>query len=108
MRNFVSPGKVVTVLAPYALVSGAGALVGVIFGVASAPAASGASVNLSRLGVFTLPKATGAITQGAALYWDNTAKNLTTTSAGNTKVGAAITAQASGDATVQVLLSGQF
>ncbi len=108
MRNFLFPGKVVPVLAPYNLNSGDGALVGVIFGVASAPAAINTTVQLSRLGVFTLPKATGAITQGAALYWDNTNKNLTTTASGNTKVGAALTAQASGDATVQVILSGQF
>lgn len=108
MRNFIQPGKVVTVTAPYALTSGAGALVGSIFGVAEAPAASGASVNLRRTGVFTLPKATGAITQGAALYWDNTNYVVTTSASGNTKIGAALTAQASGDATVQAILSGQF
>ena len=108
MRNFLSPAKVVSVTAPYALNSGDGCLVGVLFGVASAPAANGATVQLSRLGAFTLPKATGAITQGAALYWDNTARNLTTTSSGNTKVGAALTAQVSSDTTVQAVLSGQF
>ena len=108
MRNFLFPGKVVPVLAPYALNSGDGAQVGVLFGVASAPAAINATVQLSRLGAFTLPKAAVAITQGAALYWDNTAKNLTTTVASNIKVGAALTAQVSGDATVQVILSGQF
>lgn len=108
MRNFVQPGKIVSVTAPRALNSGDPALVGVIFGIAEAPAASGASVPLRRVGVFTVPKATGAITQGAALYWDNTNFVVTTTASGNTKVGAALTAQASGDATVQVILSGQF
>ena len=108
MRNYVQPGRVVAVTAPYALTSGAGCLVGSIFGVAEAPAASGAQVNLSRMGVYILPKATGAITQGAALYWDNTNYVVTTTASGNTKIGAALTAQASGDATVQVILSGQF
>ena len=107
MRNYVQPGKVVPVTAPYALASGAGCLVGGLFGVAEAPAASGAQVNLSRSGVYTLPKAAVAISQGAVVYWDNTNYNITTTATGNTKVGLALTAQVSGDATVQVIVTGQ-
>ena len=102
MRNFVQPGKVITVTAPYALASGAGCLVGSLFGVALAPASSGANVNIQTYGVFTLPKAAGTIAQGQTLYWDNTNFVVTTTATGNTKIGAALTAQAAGDATVQV------
>lgn len=107
MRNFIQPGDTVDVLAPYALASGAGALVGSIFGVAEGTAATGAAVRLKRTGVFTLAKATGeAWTVGAKLYWDNTNKRLTTTSAGNTLVGAAMAAAASGDTTGNALLDG--
>ena len=56
-------------------------------------------------GVFSVPKASGAITQGALLYWDDTAENLTTTASGNTLVGVAAAAAASGDATVPLLLN---
>jgi len=108
MRNFVHPGKVVSVIAPYVLATGAGCLVGSIFGVAESPAAVGASVNLRRVGVVTLPKAAGAVTQGQALYWDNTNFVVTTTATGNKLIGAAENAQAAGDATVAVILSGQF
>lgn len=55
-------------------------------------------------GVFTVPKASGAITLGAKLYYDATNKNLTTTASGNTFAGYAYTAQQSGDTTVQVRL----
>lgn len=55
-------------------------------------------------GVYTVPKASGAITLGAKLYYDSTAKNLTTTASGNTFAGYAYTAQQSGDTTVQVRL----
>ena len=43
--------------------------------------------------------------QGAKLYWDNTNKVLTTTASGNTIVGVAAAAAASGDATVAILLN---
>jgi predicted RecA/RadA family phage recombinase len=56
-------------------------------------------------GVFTLPKASGAIGQGAIVYWDATNSNITTTSSSNKRAGKAAAAAASGDTTVQVLLN---
>src|SRR5262245_30009453 len=50
-----------------------------------------------RAGVCTLAKATGAITAGARVHSDNTAKNVTTTASGNWLIGAATAAAASGD-----------
>lgn len=55
-------------------------------------------------GVFTLPKATGALTQGQKLYWDNTEGELTGTGTGNTFIGFADVAAASDDATADVRL----
>lgn len=104
MKNFVQRGENLTLTAPRALTSGAGFLVGSIFGVASNAAASGAPVVGVTEGVFDLPKAAGAITAGAKVYWDNTAFNVTTTATNNTLIGVATQAAASGDATTRVKL----
>jgi predicted RecA/RadA family phage recombinase len=96
-----------TFTAPAALVAGQGLLVGVLFGVVGAAASSGAKASMDIEGVFTLPKATGALTLCQLLYWDDTAKNVTATVGTNTKIGVAALAAQSGDATVPVLLMGQ-
>ena len=56
-------------------------------------------------GVWSMPKATGAISQGAIVYWDATAGNVTTTATNNKRAGKAAKAAASGDASVQVLIN---
>lgn len=56
-------------------------------------------------GVWSMPKATGAIGQGALVYWDATAGNVTTTASGNKRAGKAAAAAASADTTVQVLIN---
>ncbi|MBF0629336.1 MAG: DUF2190 family protein [Magnetococcales bacterium] len=106
MKNWIQPGDIVTVAAPVAVNSGDGLLVGTLFGVAVSTAAVGATVEISTTGVVDLPKAAVAITLGAKLYWDNTAKNVTTTVGTNTLIGCAIIAAAIGDATARVRLNG--
>lgn len=107
MRNYVQPGNVVTLTAPAALSSGDGVLVGDLFGVASFDAASGAPVECAIVGVYRLPKETPlAISQGAAVYWDDAAKVITTTAGGNTLIGNAITAATSAATHALVRLSG--
>jgi predicted RecA/RadA family phage recombinase len=105
MQNFVQNGDVLSLTAPAALSSGDGFLSGLIFGVAVKDAASGAKVDAVVEGVVELPKAAGAITEGALVYWDNTAKNVTTTSAGNTLIGKASAAAADAALLVRVRLS---
>ncbi|NBW12985.1 MAG: DUF2190 family protein [Caulobacteraceae bacterium] len=56
-------------------------------------------------GVFSMPKASGAIGQGALVYWDATNGNITTTSTNNKRAGKAAKAAASGDASVQVIIN---
>ncbi|MBF0190222.1 MAG: DUF2190 family protein [Magnetococcales bacterium] len=106
MKNFIQPGDIVTVAAPAAVSSGGGVLVGTLFGVAVSDAASGDNLEMITEGVVDLPKAAVAITQGAKVYWDNTAKNVTTTVGTNTLVGCALVAVAVGDATTRVRLNG--
>ncbi len=106
MRNFVQPGDTVTVIAPAAVNSGDGMLVGALFGVAVATAAISTNVEMVTEGVVDLPKAAVAITQGAKVYWITATSNVTTASAGNTLIGCAIVAAAVGDATARVRLNG--
>jgi len=95
MKNFIQEGKVLELAAPYDVVSGAGALIGSIFGVATSTLLSGVTGNFGVEGVFELAKADSqAWTVGAKIYWDNTAKNCTTTSSGNTLIGVATEAVA--------------
>ena len=104
MKNKIQPGNVLTLIAPRVLASGAGFLVGSIFAVATTNATTGTPVEGDTVGVFDFPKAAGAVTQGAKLYWDNTNFVVTTTAGSNTLIGAATQAAASGDATARVKL----
>jgi predicted RecA/RadA family phage recombinase len=57
-------------------------------------------------GVYSVPVATGtAIAQGAKVYWDNAAQNITSVAANNTYAGYAYAAVAATDTTMQLLLS---
>lgn len=109
MRNFIQDGNVVTLVAPSGgVLAGAGILVGGLFGVAATSAAEGADVEASVVGVFDLVKATGAVSAGAALYWDAAAKKVTGTATGNTLVGVALKAAGSSDPTARIRLNGTF
>jgi predicted RecA/RadA family phage recombinase len=92
MKNFVQPGDRVTLTAPVGgVVSGTAYLIGNLFGVATSSGAAGAAVNFQTIGVVTLPKNnTQAMTEGAAVYWDDSAKNVTTTVGSNKKIGQAV------------------
>lgn len=109
MKNYVDNGGTVTLAAPYALASGAGALVGTLFGVAQVAAASGATVVLVPRGTFDLPKAgSQAWALGAAVYWDDTNKVCTTTASGNTLIGkaTAVVGSGAGETLGRVRLNG--
>ncbi|MBF0178172.1 MAG: DUF2190 family protein [Magnetococcales bacterium] len=106
MKNYLQPGDTITVVAPVAVNSGDGLLVGALFGVALSTTAINTNVEMLTEGVVDLPKAAVAVTQGTKVYWDNTAKNLTTTATNNTLIGCATQASAVGDGTVRVRLNG--
>ena len=107
MKNFVQTGKVLDLTAPTGgLVSGQASLIGGLFVVASTDIAEGKKGACAVEGVFTLPKATGvALAEGQAAYWDATAKNITATANGNTKVGNVTVAAGSAAVMVPVRLS---
>jgi predicted RecA/RadA family phage recombinase len=109
MKNYVQKGENLTLPAPYDVASGGGVKSGLIFGVAAGDALSGADVDLVTVGVFTLPKvSTDVFSIGAAVYWNDTTKLVTTTTSGNTKVGVAVTAAPNPSGSVNVRLNGTF
>ena len=83
-------------------------------GVAGDDIAAGETGAVHVVGVFEIPKATGAVTVGQALYWDKAAENITTVAStgespsvvNNTPAGWAVAAAGSSDATVLVKLLG--
>ncbi len=109
MKNFIQAGSNVTVAAPYPVTSGAGVLVGNLFGIANGAAANGADVVLSTNGIFEMTKdTTDAMTVGSPVYWDNTAKTVTVTASGNTKIGVAVAAAGNPSGAVRVRLNRSF
>src|SRR5262245_39699632 len=93
MKNFIQPGKTVTLPAPYALASGEGFLIGKIFAVANGSAAAGVDVEGVTEGVFALPKVVTtpeAWVIGDAIYWDAVQKACTIVSTGHVHIGVAV------------------
>lgn len=111
MNNFVQPGDVIRVTAPYACTSGVGVKVSNIFGVATANAVSAANVEIMTEGVFDLAKtnaASNSIAAGANVHWDDTNLKATVSSTSNLKIGVALAAAANTDLTVRVRLTGAW
>jgi predicted RecA/RadA family phage recombinase len=108
MKVFLGVGDAVNVTATAAVVSGQPLLVGSLFGICGADAAINKKVALWTKGVYDVPKASGAWTEGQLIYWDAAALNFTTAStSGHTKVGVAVEAATSGATTGRVRLSGR-
>lgn len=106
-KNFIQTGETLTVIAPYDVLSGAGVLVGKLFGIAQIDAKSGEEVEITRRGVFEHAKTSGqAWTQGADIYWDDAGKVFTTTSTSNTLVAKAALAAANPSSIGRVVLNG--
>lgn len=107
MKNFIQSGKIVTVTAPANLVSGQGAQVGAIFGVAANDALQGAPVEILREGIFVLGAVTAdTLATGDKVYWDNTAKRISKTATNNVLVGAAAGPKSGTETSATVLLDG--
>jgi predicted RecA/RadA family phage recombinase len=109
MSNYLFSGDVIPLIAPQAVVTGNGILVGAIFGVATHDAAAGDTVECRLVGVFELRKVQAqAWVQGALIYWDQAQSLVTTAAAGNTKIGVAIESAANPSQTGRVRLNGAF
>lgn len=96
------------------VLSGQAVLVGTVFGVASGNIPAGERGTIFVEEVWALPKITGAIAQGAALYWDADGDPLggvagsgalTTVSADGVAAGFAWAAAEATDTTVEIKLN---
>jgi predicted RecA/RadA family phage recombinase len=107
MRNFVQSGNVISVIAPYSLVSGQGVKVGALFGISPANYALGEQVDVIRQGVYDLSAASADVgNPGDKIYWDDTNRRLTTTATGNMLVGFLTAAKINGTLTARAFLDG--
>jgi predicted RecA/RadA family phage recombinase len=105
MKNFVNNGKTIEITLAANIASGVALLIGTLLGVSVTSGVIGDVVVFNVEGVYTLPKDASVITLGAALYWDDTAKKVTVTASGNTLIGKAWEAAATGITEVAVKLS---
>lgn len=106
-RNFIGEGKAVDLIAPYDVAAGAGALVGSLFGVALNAYKLNEQGVFGTCGIWELKKTNAqAWTAGQKVYWDNTAKEVTSTVGANTLIGVATVAALNPSATGRVRLNG--
>lgn len=105
-RNFVYDGEHFNYTAGGTVTNGDLVPMTDMVGLALAPATSGVVIAVRTEGVAELTKVTGdTITQGQIVYWDNSAKKITTTSSGNTRAGKAYAAAGNGVTKVMVKLN---
>jgi predicted RecA/RadA family phage recombinase len=105
MRNFIQEGNGLNVKPAAAVLSGQAVLYGKMLGVHATSAAQDEETVAMFKGVYSIPKvAATAITFGDELYWDNAAKVLTKTVAGNTYVGCCAKDAIAADTEVHILL----
>ena len=104
MKNFISTGDIVEVIAPANVASGDIVEVGKLVGIACTAALSGAKVNIQTSGVFTVKKVSAqSWTAGALVYVAS--GEATTTASTNTPLGHALAIAANPSATGVVRLS---
>lgn len=81
----------------------------VVFGTIPTVACGDITANtlgaLYTSGVFDVTKGSSAFITGAAVYWDNSANEATSSSGGNTEMGVAVNIVASGASLVRVLFT---
>lgn len=103
-NNYEQPGDILQHTASSDIEAGDGVVVGSRFGVALVDIPNGKTGSVQMEGVFRLPKVSGALSQGAKVYWNG--EKITATSSDNTEAGYVFEGVASGDGDVLVKLLG--
>lgn len=108
MKNYITHGQKVTIVASAAIASGSGVLENLLFGVATKSAATGEALDIQVEGVVELPKVSTEVwAVGEPLYWDDTNSRLTKVSAtGLVLVGCVYQAAGNPTSVGQVRLNG--
>ncbi len=105
---FKQEGKSIDYRPSEAVAAGDVVVQGNLVGIARLDIAADTLGSLAVVGVFDVEKATGAVTVGAAVYWDATNHKATTTATGNPYLGKAVLTAESADELVRVLLNAPF
>jgi predicted RecA/RadA family phage recombinase len=105
-KTYIQPGHTLTVAAPTGgVLSGAGVLIGTLFGIAQSDAAEGADVEILTEGVIEIGKTAALqIDVGDRLFWDATNKVVNKTAAAQVCVGVAVSAAANPSGMVKMKL----
>ena len=110
MKNYVQPGNAVTAITPAGGVSsGAGVLIGNLFGIAATTEAATDEVEIATVGVFDINKVAGtAVAVGDPIYWDDGNSECTPDddTGNNLRIGVAIAAAADVATIARVRLDG--
>src|SRR3990172_7560957 len=108
MKTFNQEGEVIPLTAPSGgVVKGTAYKIGSLIVGATGTAAQTPMFSAIVKGVVTHAKVSAqAWTEGVKIYWDDSAKNFTTTSASNTLCGVAAAAAANPSATGKIRLDG--
>lgn len=106
IANYQQPGSTIDFINSTSDTIKAGQVVSLTtrIGVAGTEIAASAVGSLHVKGVFSMPKATGAIEIGAAVYYNASTDKITTTASSAVPAGWAIAAAKPEDATVQVCI----
>lgn len=105
--NFVQNGNVVSFTAPSDVLSGQPLKLGSLFLIVLVNAVTDEEAEGSVVGVFEMAKTSANTpTQFAKAYWDDTAKEVTTTATGNTLIGVFTEAYGAGTTKANVRLNG--
>lgn len=106
MKNYVQDGKTITFTPAADVASGGAVLATAMVVVAIAAVKATEPGEFVTEGVFELPKATAdEVTVGAQLYWDDSAKNITTVVGTNKPAGKAWAPAGNGDTSVLVKIN---
>ena len=103
--KFVAPGESIDYTPTSAVAAGSVVIQGSLVGVAKTDIPANQLGALAVSGLFDVKKHTVAIDAGAKVYWNTTSSYATNVASGNTLIGLAAEAVASGAATVKVLLN---
>ena len=107
MKNFIQDGNTINyTVAGTPVKGGELRMVGDVAAVAVTDGAVGETIAMHVTGVYELPKGTGAITQGAAVYADAGGTGIVATAEGNKFAGYAWEEAAAEAATVLVKING--
>ena len=104
--NYIQKGDVLVYTATTKnIASGDLVIIGAISGVAKTDIVIGGTGSVHITGVYSLPKANEAITQGSKVYWSSANNNVTIIKTDNVLIGVAVNNTISSESQVHVLLN---